>query len=67
MKEGPRAREECRAICLGLSGCPQSTSQPKGGAPLQAARGVLGRLCQARRLTRAWSWRRSAVRVEFHS
>ena len=33
MKEGPRAREECRAICLGLSGCPQSTSQPKGGAP----------------------------------
>src|SRR5438067_11247018 len=31
-----------------------------------AARGAFEPRCQARRLTRAWSWRRPAVRVEFH-
>src|SRR6266704_6951419 len=39
---------------------------PRTGHELCAARGALERRCQARRLTRAWSWRRPAVRVEFH-
>src|SRR6266516_930747 len=57
----------CRAAHLLPSGsCPQATSQPNGVRGFPGARGALERRCQARRLTRAWSWRRPAVRVEFH-
>jgi len=39
---------------------------PLAGASSQTRAGALEHGCEARRLTRAWSWRRPAASVEFH-